>query len=84
MTNDVELAFAASSDAGASKFIEEQVVSHTIALTRSADWYPITYVLKSQRGEYLGGCVGTIWAGWLHVRWLWVANALRARLTARG
>ena len=32
------------------------------------------FFLKSARGEWLGGLLGNIWGGWLHVTHLWVAS----------
>ncbi len=37
------------------------------------------FFLKSARGEWLGGLLGNIWGGWLHVTHLWVASPERRR-----
>lgn len=75
----MDIVFCPAPGDPARRYIEEQVAGQTIAMTGSGDWYPIAYLLKSERGEYLGGCVGSIWAQWLHVRFLWVASTVRRR-----
>jgi ribosomal protein S18 acetylase RimI-like enzyme len=35
--------------------------------------------LKTVDGEWLGGLIGNIWGGWLHVTHLWLAAPARRR-----
>jgi GNAT superfamily N-acetyltransferase len=63
----------------ASRFIVDGVDNHNIAATGQAAWFPANFLLQSGRGEVLGGLLGTIWGGWLHVRVLWVAEPVRSR-----
>ena len=56
-----------------SRFVTESLAAYNIAATRNASWYPVGLFLKSARGEWLGGLMGEIWGGWLHVKFLWVA-----------
>ena len=35
------------------------------------------FFLKNTRGEWLGGLLGSLWGGWLHIRILWVDAAAR-------
>jgi ribosomal protein S18 acetylase RimI-like enzyme len=43
------------------------------------EWYPVAVFLRDENGEVLGGLLGDIWAGWLHVRTLAVAAPVRKR-----
>jgi GNAT superfamily N-acetyltransferase len=61
------------------RFVIDAVDLHNIAATGIAEYYPANFFLKSARGEWMGGLIGTIWGGWLHVKYLWVATAARAQ-----
>jgi GNAT superfamily N-acetyltransferase len=41
------------------------------------EWFPANFVLRSERGEVLGGLLAMIWGGWLRVSTLWVSEAVR-------
>ena len=60
-------------------FIEDNVATFTMALTEALDYQPVNYFLRQPRGEWVGGCLGLVWAGYLHVKWLWVAGSLRGK-----
>jgi GNAT superfamily N-acetyltransferase len=60
-----------------SRFVTESLASYNIAATGQESWYPVGFFLKSGRGEWLGGLLGNIWGGWLHVTHLWVAAPVR-------
>ena len=36
-------------------------------------------VLRSERGDVIGGILGQLWGGWLQVTFLWVAEAARGQ-----
>ena len=59
--------------------VQAFVSHHNIAITGRGDWYPVAFFLKDERGEVLGGLLGNIWAGWLHVGTLGVAPPMRGR-----
>jgi len=59
--------------------VQTFVDHHNIAMTGRVEWYPIAFFLKDERGEVLGGLLGNIWAGWLHVATLGVAAPMRGR-----
>lgn len=63
----------------ARRFIESGVDFYNIAATGLPDWYPVNLVLRGARGEILGGVLGQLWGGWLHVTYLWVADAARGQ-----
>jgi ribosomal protein S18 acetylase RimI-like enzyme len=62
-----------------SRFVTESLASYNIAATGQESWYPVGFFLKSSRGEWLGGLLGNIWGGWLHVTHLWVGAPARRR-----
>jgi GNAT superfamily N-acetyltransferase len=64
-------------DDGTRKFITDGVDNHNIATTGLAPYFPANFVLRSERGEVLGGLLGMIWGGWLQINILWVAEAFR-------
>src|ERR1700709_2821096 len=59
------------------KFIDDGVDNYNIAITGLPAYFPANFVLRSERGEVLGGLLGMIWGGWLQVRTLWVSEMLR-------
>ncbi len=59
------------------RFVTESLASFNVAATGLSAWYPVGFFLKSRSGEWLGGLLGNIWGGWLHVTHLWVASAVR-------
>jgi ribosomal protein S18 acetylase RimI-like enzyme len=61
------------------RFLESGVIDHALATTGIAEWHPANFFLKNARGEWLGGCAGMVWGGWLHIRLLWVAAPTRGR-----
>jgi GNAT superfamily N-acetyltransferase len=60
-----------------SRFITESLASYNIAATGQESWYPLGFFLRSGSREWLGGLLGNIWGGWLHVTHLWVAAPVR-------
>ncbi|HLZ83233.1 MAG TPA: GNAT family N-acetyltransferase [Caulobacteraceae bacterium] len=62
---------------GVRKFINDGIDNYNIAVTGLPAYFPANFVLRSSRGEVLGGLLGMIWAGWLQVGTLWIAEAVR-------
>src|SRR5262249_12289051 len=56
---------------------------HHVRVTHLPDYYPLAFLLRDAAGEVLGGVLGDIWGGWLHVSFLWVARPLRQQGWAR-
>jgi GNAT superfamily N-acetyltransferase len=61
------------------KFIDDGIDNHNIAVTGLPAYFPTNFVLRSERGDVLGGLLGTIWGGWLHVGTLWVSEIVRGQ-----
>lgn len=57
--------------------VQTIVDNHNIAVTGQAEWYPVTFFLRDENGEVLGGLLGDIWAALLHVRTLAVVAPVR-------
>ena len=62
-----------------SRFVTESLASYNIAATGQESWYPVGFFLRGGGAEWLGGLLGSIWGGWLHVTHLWVAGPARGR-----
>jgi len=61
------------------RFVSESLVGLNYARTGHSDWHPVNFFLYSPRKEVLGGVLGYIWGGWLHVNFLWVTETLRGQ-----
>lgn len=61
------------------RLVEEHVNTAAMHALGALDHSPANFFLKSARGEWVGGCLGMVWANWLHVRYLWVAERLRGQ-----
>ena len=81
--SEPEIVFDALPSEALSRLVQDGVDLHNIAATGIAEWYPVNFFLRSPRGEWMGGLLGTIWGGWLHVKFLWVAKSARGRGHAR-
>jgi GNAT superfamily N-acetyltransferase len=55
------------------------LVSHNVLHTGDADSEKLTLVLRDPNGEVVGGLLGEIYWGWLHVDLLWVHASVRGR-----
>jgi GNAT superfamily N-acetyltransferase len=74
---DLRIDFEPFVDDGTRKFVTDGVDNHNIAATGQAGYFPANFVMRSERGEVLGGLLGGIWGGWLQINILWVAEAFR-------
>jgi GNAT superfamily N-acetyltransferase len=61
------------------RFLSDNINNINFAKTGAAAWHPVGYFLKNPRGEWLGGLIGYVWGGWLHVNLLWVTESLRGQ-----
>ena len=62
-----------------SETVVRGVDQHNIAVTGLPDYYPVGFFVKGRGGEVIGGLLGDIWGGWLHVGSLWVSESIRGR-----
>jgi GNAT superfamily N-acetyltransferase len=75
--SDLRIEFEPFMDAGVRQSIESGLDHYNIAATSLPDWHPVNYVLRSERGDVLGGVLGLLWGGWLQVSYLWVSDSAR-------
>jgi GNAT superfamily N-acetyltransferase len=59
------------------KHIIDGLIDHNTAATGISSHFPANFVLRSARGEVLGGLLGMVWGGWLQVKILWVSQVVR-------
>ncbi len=64
---------------GAAQVVRDRLDLFNVAVTGVSTYYPVNYFLKNERGEVMGGLLGAIWGGWLHITYLWVDEAVRGR-----
>lgn len=57
--------------------VREGVYLHNVAKTGLDEYAPVGFFLRNPRGETLGGLLGSIWGGWLHITHLWVSQGAR-------
>jgi ribosomal protein S18 acetylase RimI-like enzyme len=77
--DDVAIVFEPLPSDTLARFLADNVINTNIAKTGIATWHPVGFFLKNRRGEVLGGLTGDIWGGWLHVKFLWVSEAIRGQ-----
>ena len=77
MAEKLRIVFDPEPSIAARETVERGVNLHNVAVTSLSDYYPLAFLLKDGAGEVLGGLLGDIWGGWLHVSFLWVARPLR-------
>jgi GNAT superfamily N-acetyltransferase len=82
MTEELRIVFEPDNEP-AKQFVTNGVDNYNIAVTGHAAYYPVSYFLKSSEGEVLGGLLGMIWGGWLHIKFVWVAEPVRRQGYAR-
>jgi len=73
----LQVAFEPYADQAQKDIVINGVDYHNIAATGHAAYYPVGFYLRDARGEVMGGLLGEIWGGWLHVSYLWVAEPAR-------
>jgi ribosomal protein S18 acetylase RimI-like enzyme len=59
--------------------VRDHLDSFNVGATGLSAYYPVHYYLKNEHGEILGGLLGSIWGGWLHISYLWIDEAVRGR-----
>src|SRR5271157_1071172 len=61
------------------RFIDDGINDFNFAVTGMPEYFPANFVLRSERGEVLGGLLAVIWGGWLRVGTLWVSEIARGQ-----
>jgi GNAT superfamily N-acetyltransferase len=59
--------------------VRDHLDTFNVAVTGLGEYHTLSVFLRDEHEEVLGGLLGNIWGGWLHVAILWVAEPLRGR-----
>jgi GNAT superfamily N-acetyltransferase len=59
--------------------INEGIALHNVARTGMDAYFPVAFFIRDENDGVLGGVIGDIWGGWLHVSLLWVAELIRGK-----
>jgi GNAT superfamily N-acetyltransferase len=62
-----------------SEVVQRGLRNHNTAATGIVEFYPVAFLVKDPSGAIVGGVLGNIVGGWLHVRSLWVDRLWRGR-----
>jgi GNAT superfamily N-acetyltransferase len=81
MATDDDLAIVFNPDIGSAeaRFVRERLDLYNVGVTGVSAWYPMQFFVKSERGETLGGVLGSVWGGWLHIAYLWIDDSVRGK-----
>ena len=63
----------------AARLVRDRLDLFNIGVTGVSAFYPVNFFVKNRRGEVMGGLLGGIWGGWLHITYLWVDETVRGR-----
>jgi GNAT superfamily N-acetyltransferase len=59
--------------------VEDAVNQFNVVVTGDTSYSPVRLFLRDEQGRVLGGLLGDIWGGWMHIGFLWVHEALRGQ-----
>jgi ribosomal protein S18 acetylase RimI-like enzyme len=59
--------------------VRDRLDMFNVGVTGLSAYYPVHFFVKSARGETMGGLLGGMWGGWLHITYLWIDEAVRGR-----
>jgi GNAT superfamily N-acetyltransferase len=67
---------ATETDKGA---VRDALDERNMVITGFRDYRPLNFFLRDESGTIRGGLLGDIWARWLHISYLFVAEELRGQ-----
>jgi ribosomal protein S18 acetylase RimI-like enzyme len=76
--SDLKIVFEQESGA-AGRLVVDRLDLYNIAQTAVPSFYPVNFFVRNARGETLGGLLGSVWGGWMHIRILWVDESVRGQ-----
>lgn len=76
---ELKLVFDSAENGPDAERVRNGVIYYNFAATGVSAYYPANYYLKTDRGELMGGLLGMIWGGCLHISFLWVDEAVRGQ-----
>jgi GNAT superfamily N-acetyltransferase len=78
---DLKIVFQQEGGAEA-QVVRDRLDIFNVGVTGVSAYYPVNFILKNERDEVMGGLLGSIWGGWLHITYLWVDEAERGKDSA--
>lgn len=63
--------------------VSDRLDLFNVATTGLDEWHSVSIFLRDPDDEVVGGLLGEIWGGWMHVSYLWVAAPFRGLGHAR-
>jgi len=83
MKSGSELKIVFQQEGGAeAQLVRDRLDMFNVGVTGVSAYYPVNFILKNERDEVMGGLLGGIWGGWLHITYLWVDEAERGKDSA--
>ena len=76
--SDMKIVFEQEGGAAA-RLVVDRLDLYNIAATGVPAFYPMNFFVRNARGETLGGLLGHVWGGWLHIRILWIDESVRGQ-----
>ncbi len=61
------------------QFIRDAIDEFNMALVNDRNYSPLSIFVRDDAEKILGGILGHLWGGWLHVTYLWVTAELRGQ-----
>ena len=61
----------------ADALIENAIYRHNMTLMNDWGFHRVAIFMRDDADRIMGGALGGIWGGWLHLNFLWVTEALR-------
>jgi GNAT superfamily N-acetyltransferase len=61
------------------QIVIDHLDAYNLAVTGLTAYSPVNFFLYDQADEIMGGLLGLVWGGALHVRILWIAESLRGK-----
>jgi ribosomal protein S18 acetylase RimI-like enzyme len=75
---ELRIVFEQSPGANA-QFVRDHLDFYNVGVTGVSAYYSVNLFVKNERGEVMGGLLGSVWGGWLHITYLWVDDAVRGQ-----
>ncbi len=63
----------------AAQLVRDRLDLYNVAATGVSAYYPVNFFVKNARGETMGGLLGGVWGGWMHIFILWIDEAVRGQ-----
>lgn len=59
--------------------IQNQIYEYNMAVTGDRAYRPLYVIVRDDQGMAQGGLLADLWGGWMHLNFVWVAEALRGQ-----